>query len=134
MTPAGQTQLPSQVSAGLADTTTPTPTMPSGNGSVTDSCQVCGRPLPAGRPRTTCSDACRQAKWRRRHQPPSTPAPLPAARPRKATTIYECDTCGTRQLATQYCGECRTFMRRLGGGGLCPSCCEPITFDDLLDP
>lgn len=36
-------------------------------GSGPDGCEVCGRPLPAqsvGRPRVTCSAACRTRLWR----------------------------------------------------------------------
>ena len=79
--------------------------MPSRNGSVTDSCQVCGGPLPGiCRPRSTCSDTCRQAKWRRLHQPQRLTAPvLPAARSHKAVTVYECADCDTRLLAPCHC-------------------------------
>ncbi|MDQ2846114.1 MAG: transposase [Actinomycetota bacterium] len=78
-------------------------------------------------------DACRQAAWRRRHQPaPSTPV-LPASRPRKPHTVYECPECEARLLGTQTCADCHTFMRRLGPGGSCSSCDEPITFHELLD-
>jgi len=40
---------------------------PSRNGTVTASCGVCDAPLPTGRQRLWCSDACRQSAWRRRH-------------------------------------------------------------------
>ena len=65
--------------------------IPSHNGSVTDRCLVCGGSLPPGRPRTTCSDRCRQTAWRRRHQ--SSPLPvknLPTARRIKDHTVYQC--------------------------------------------
>ena len=107
--------------------------MPSPNGSVTDSCSVCGGPLPAGRPRTTCSDACRQAAWRRRHQPQLTPAPPPPAVARKPRTVYECPDCGTRALGVQFCEECHTFMHRLGYGGISPCCGEAVTYDELTE-
>ncbi len=107
--------------------------IPSPNGSVTDSCLACGGPLPAGRPRTTCSDACRQTAWRRRHQPavPRVEA-LPAARRARDHTVYECPSCDTRLLGQQRC-ECGSFMRRLGPGGLCPCCEEPVTIEELLE-
>jgi hypothetical protein len=108
--------------------------MPSRNTSVTATCSVCAAPLPPGRARRTCSDACRQAAWRRRHQPEPTTPVLPTSRPRKAGTIYECPDCETRLLGTQICPTCHSFMRRLGSGGSCPSCDEPVTFEDLLDP
>jgi hypothetical protein len=107
---------------------------PSRNGSVTDSCLVCGDPLPAGRPRSTCSDRCRQAAWRRRHQ--TTPHPvdsLPAGHPDKDHTVYECPACDTRQLGEQR-RQYGNLMRRLGPRGLCPCCQEPITIEDLLQP
>src|SRR5205814_1504204 len=84
-----------EIARRVADDDSPESAMPSRNGSVTAGCLVCGEPLPAGRARTTCSDACRQAAWRRRHQPALTPPPLPAGRPRKPTTVYECPACGT---------------------------------------
>jgi hypothetical protein len=105
---------------------------PSRNGSVTDSCMVCGDPLPPGRPRTTCSDRCRQAGWRRRHHHSSPrPQDLPATGSVKDHTVYECPACETRLLGEQRC-ECGSFMRRLGTGGLCPCCDEPITIEELL--
>lgn len=107
--------------------------MPSRNGSVTDSCNICGKPLPPGRPRSTCSDACRQALWRRRHQPDMAPPAVPSNLPRKPRTVYECDDCGSRQLGVQFCDDCHRFMRRLGYGGISPCCAEPVTFDELAD-
>jgi hypothetical protein len=106
--------------------------MPSRNGSVTAACTVCGDLVPAGRTRTTCSDACRQKAWRLRHQPQSTAPALPASHPRKDHTVYECPDCDTRLLGSQFCEDCHTFMRRLGAGGLSPCCGEPVTFEELL--
>ena len=107
--------------------------IPPSNGSVTDTCCVCGGPLPPGRPRSTCSDACRQAKWRRHHQVLVVPQPPPPNQPRKPVTVYECPECGTRQLGIQLCDACHSFMRRLGYGGLTPCCGEPATFEELLE-
>jgi hypothetical protein len=107
--------------------------MPSRNVCVTASCAACGAPLPQGRARLWCSDACRQSGWRRRHQPPQAPPELPAGRPRKAGTVYECPECETRLVGSQFCEDCRTFMRRLGPGGNSPCCGEPVTFEELLD-
>jgi len=105
--------------------------MPSRNGSVTDVCWACGGPL-SGRALRWCSEACRQAGWRQRHQSAPTSPPLPPGRPRRDTTVYECPDCQARLLGTQYCQDCLTFCRRLGSGGLCPCCDEPITFDELI--
>jgi hypothetical protein len=107
--------------------------MPSRNGSVTAGCSVCGGPLPHGRPRTTCSDRCRQKAWRLRHQPEQTLPTLPAHRPLKDHTVYECSECEARLVGSQYCEDCHRFMRRLGSGGTCPCCFEAITFDELID-
>jgi len=106
---------------------------PSRNGTVTARCAACDRPLPAGRTRQWCSDACRQAGWRRRHSPPSPPVDLPAAAPRRAGTVYQYPECDTRLLGVQRCEDCGTFMRRLGPGGLTPCCDEPVTIDELLE-
>lgn len=102
---------------------------PSRNDGVTLACPVCGGAVqPAGR-RRFCSAACRQAAWRQRH-----PRPLPAlpARPPRAATVYECPWCGTRSLGEQRCPECQRFGRRVGPGGLCPHCDEPVALADLL--
>jgi hypothetical protein len=86
---------------------------------------------PTGR-RRYCSDACRQAGHRRRHQAPALEPPsLPPRQPRRAATVYACDTCGARALGDQYCSECRTFMRRAGAGGYCPACSEPVAYQEL---
>jgi hypothetical protein len=100
------------------------------NVSVTASCLVCQRPLPSSR-RMTCGDACRPRLWRRRHQPKLVPPPPPAGLPRKAVTVYECPECATRLVGVQFCEDCRTFMRRVGVGGLCPCCEEPVAFEEL---
>lgn len=105
--------------------------MPSRNAYVTPTCLACNGPLPTGRARTWCSDACRQAGWRRRHQPESQPPTLPSDQPRRPRTIYHCEQCDIRQLGQQRCDECGTFMRRLGPGGLSPCCGEPVTYDEL---
>lgn len=106
---------------------------PSRNVAVMGQCGVCGGPLPPGRARRWCSDACRQAAWRRRNQPPATAPQLPPSRPRKPGTVYECPDCETRLLGEQRCDDCGIFMRRLGPGGICPCCDEPIAFQELTD-
>ena len=102
---------------------------PSRNDGVTIACPVCARAfVPAGRQRF-CSAACRQAAWRRRHP---TPVPSLPARLAKPATVYECPACGTRFLGQQRCEECQQFCRRIGPGGMCPHCEEPVAFVDLL--
>jgi hypothetical protein len=106
--------------------------VPSRNVCVTARCQACGGALPVGRARQWCSDACRQAAWRRRHQSVPVAPALPPKSSRKPATVYECPSCETRLLGEQRCEECGVFMRRLGFGGLCPCCDEPVSFDELL--
>jgi hypothetical protein len=95
--------------------------------TATTTCEACGRAfVPTGR-RRWCSTTCRQAAWRRRRTAPV--APLPA----KPNTIYECDSCGARYLGQQRCQDCNTFCRRLGPGGPCPHCDEPVAITDIID-
>lgn len=105
------------------------PESPWRNDGVTIPCPVCGAGFrPTGR-RRFCSDACRQAAWRRRHPAPL--PPVPARTPRPAT-IYECPECSARYLGEQRCPDCQLFCRRIGPGGPCPHCDEPVTIADLL--
>ena len=111
--------------------------MPSRNDDRNDpsrACAACGtRFVPLGR-RRWCSDACRQKAWRQRHPAAASPhdemtSAAPAAR---SNTVYECPDCETRYLGVQRCDECGTFCRRIGRGGPCPHCEEPIAIDDLI--
>jgi len=96
-------------------------------------CPVCQHPFtPVGRQRY-CGDACRATAYRRRRRVGQPPVVVPNGQPRKPITVYECDGCGARAVGEQRCEECRTFMRRVGIGGSCPSCDEPIAVEDLLD-
>ena len=58
---------------------------------------------------------------------------LGAPRSPRSSTVYACDTCGTRSLGQQRCEEFGTFMRRLGPGGQCPNCEEALGITDLVD-
>ena len=92
-------------------------------------CVICGtRFPPVGRQRF-CKPACRQTAWRRRHPTPL--PPLPARSPRQST-VYQCPACESRYLGEQYCAECGRFCKRVGAGGLCPACDEPVAITDLL--
>jgi len=111
---------------------------PSRNDAVTIRqvpCPSCGRGFhPVGRQRF-CSAACRQAEWRRRHSAAvSSPVPLPPHTPRlpRGATVYECPACGARLLGEQRCPECNVFCRRVGPGGACPHCDEPVAIADLI--
>lgn len=105
------------------------PEPPLRNDSETMACALCGTPFqPVGRQRF-CTPAHRQVAWRRRHP---TPLPtVPAHTPRQ-TTVYQCPACESRYLGDQYCGDCGQFCRRVGVGGLCPACDEPVAISDLL--
>jgi predicted RNA-binding Zn-ribbon protein involved in translation (DUF1610 family) len=48
-----------------------------------------------------------------------------------AAVVYECPGCGERQ-ATRRCQDCNLFTRRLGTGGECPHCGEPVLTSELL--
>ena len=108
--------------------------MPSSrNANVTArECAACHGPLPAGRARQWCSDACRQSAYRTRHTSTVTAPTMPANTPRRPHTIYQCPNCETRLLGTQRCQDCGAFMTRIGYGGTCPCCDEPIAFNELL--
>jgi hypothetical protein len=108
------------------------PRIPSRNDDVTMTCPVCAIPFtPSGR-RRYCSNTCRVAAHRRRHQPTPDPVAIPAAQPKKAITVYQCPDCDELALGEQRCHDCGTFMRRLGWGGHCPHCDEPVTINDLI--
>jgi hypothetical protein len=100
---------------------------------VTITCPVCQQPFARQGKRQWCSPACKTAAWRRRRQAAAPVASLPPARPRKPITVYECDVCGARAVGHQRCEECGTFMRKLGLGGACPHCDEPVAVTELLD-
>lgn len=96
-------------------------------------CPVCEHPFtPTGR-RRFCSDACRAAAYRRRRNADRPPLVVPAAQPRRPITVYECGTCGARALGQQRCDDCGTFMTRIGYGGHCPNCDDPVAINELLD-
>jgi predicted nucleic acid-binding Zn ribbon protein len=110
---------------------------PSRNDGVTMAqavCEVCGRAFRQVGRRRYCSDACRQAAWRHRR---SSRAPLPllsdgVLRSGNSATVYECPSCGTRYLGQQRCPDCGLFCRRVGPGGRCPHCDEPVAIADLI--
>ena len=91
-------------------------------------CGVCGtRFVAVGRQRF-CSTSCRQTAWRRHRSAPVVPVVA------KADVVYECPNCETRYLGEQRCDDCNTWCRRIGPGGCCPSCDEPVAIVDLLNP
>ena len=109
------------------------PEPPLRHDAVTMTCPVCQHAfVPVGR-RNYCSDACRAAAHRRHRDTQPAPVVVPRARPRRPITVYECETCGLRALGEQRCDDCASFMRRVGIGGHCPTCSDPIALDELLE-
>ena len=100
------------------------------------SCPVCTATLTSPRARY-CSDACKQRAYRLRQadHPVDLDALTADLRSRQALvarTVYECPSCDARLLGAQRCPDCHVFCRRLGLGGLCPHCDDPVTLADLL--
>ena len=97
----------------------------------TTRCPGCGTSFtPTGRQRW-CSNACRQAGWRNR-QPAPNPIPADAA-DRRVPTVYQRPDCHQRLTDSQRCHDCNTFCHKLGPGGPCPHCDEPLTLEELLN-
>jgi len=111
----------------------PNPRGPSRDEPGTTPCPVCQiRFTPIGR-QTYCSTICRKTVFRRRHQHAGPAVTVPTARPRGQITVYECPDCGQRLMGEQRCDGCGTFARRIGVGGSCPHCQEPVAMTDLID-
>ena len=99
-------------------------------------CPVCQTPITSARARY-CSDACKQRAYRLRQtdNPLDLDALTADLRSRHrlvARTVYECPSCETRLLGEQRCPDCHIFCRRLGPGGPCPHCDDPVTLAELL--
>jgi len=47
--------------------------------------------------------------------------------------IYECTDCGERSTDPR-CQDCNLFSHRLGNGGNCPNCDDPILVEELVNP
>ncbi|MGI8984748.1 MAG: hypothetical protein ACR2HM_09500 [Acidimicrobiales bacterium] len=97
-------------------------------------CPVCGSAFVVGGRRRYCSDGCRASAWARRRRSPSAAVVVVApAGSRRPHTVYECDGCGLRALGEQRCEDCGVFMRRIGLGGNCPSCDDPVAACELVE-
>ncbi len=108
------------------------PTSPSCHDGVTMTCPVCQHPFqPTGRQKY-CTEACKAAAYRKRRDARPVPLIVPKSQPRRPITVYECDTCEARALGEQRCETCNTWMRRVGLGGECPACSEPVAVAELL--
>lgn len=96
--------------------------------AATKPCPVCAKTFePEGRQRF-CSTACRQSAWRRRRAAPFEPVVAPAE------VVYECGACEARYLGERRCPDCNRWCARVGPGGPCPHCYEPVAIGDLLSP
>ena len=51
----------------------------------------------------------------------------------EAHTLFECPTCGERQLGQRRCADCQRFCRALGLAAACSACGEPILLVELFD-
>jgi len=100
----------------------------------TGACPVCRTEFTRVRRQLYRSAVCRKTAWRRRAaaHPPTTPVPPPGRR--RQHTVYACPDCDTRYLAEQRCPDCNIFCRRIGAGGPCPHCDEPVAVTDLTNP
>jgi hypothetical protein len=113
----------------------PQPASPCRDDNVTPAspaarCPVCTAAFTPVRRQQYCSPACKQKAYRaRRPVPEPAPAPGPA---RRQASIYQCSECDERYLASQWCHDCNRPCAKIGYGGLCPGCQEPITITELL--
>jgi len=108
-------------------------------GTRTDSspllCPVCWTPFTRVGRQRYCTDTCRKTAWTRRHATTAavTEPVVPQAIRRRDITIYACPTCETRYHGEQWCHDCNKPCTRVGLGGLCPHCAEPVALTDLID-
>src|SRR5205823_10184311 len=90
-------------------------------------CSMCGVCFVARGRQLWCSAACRQTAFRQRSQSKSLlPATFRRVGQGRSTTVYACPQCESRTLGTQRCDDCNCFAVRVGVGGLCPHCEEPL--------
>jgi len=106
------------------------PELPLSYAGVTATCGLCDRSISTSHGRKWCS-GCRQKAYRRRKQQAVSQGAPPAGLPVKPFSVYECPSCQVRLLGQQRCPDCNLWMGRIGLGGLCPHCEEPVTLADL---
>jgi len=110
------------------------PAQPWRDDGATKLCPVCQHRFKAVGQAQYCSDGCRKKAWRLRHRTAAVPVVVPAPGvPRRSLTVYACQACDTKALGVQRCEDCGAFMTRLGFGGECPCCSEPVAICELLD-
>lgn len=98
-------------------------------------CPVCWTPFTKIGRQRYCTEGCRKTAWKRRNATPVevTEPIVPQRIRRRDVTIYECPTCSTRYHGEQWCHDCNQPCTRVGLGGLCPHCDEPVAISDLID-
>lgn len=100
--------------------------------SLKKSCPICGGQFVSIGRRIYCSANCKHRAYRRRHQGLVSNAIVGISKPRRNISIYECPSCGVHELGIQRCSDCGVFMTRVGIGGLCPHCDEPLAVGELM--
>lgn len=100
--------------------------------AATRRCPVCTATFTPVRRQAYCSERCRKSAWRRRHAAPLAVV-VPPTRTRREITVYACPECETRYLGEQWCHDRVRPCIRVGPGGACPHCDEPVAVTDLLD-
>ena len=80
-----------------------------------------------------CSGNCRKTAWARTRRQPAAPTPPVPPRGRQSeATVYAWPACDIRLYGQQWCADCNQPCTRVGFGGLCPHCQEPVALTDLL--
>ena len=102
-------------------------------------CLVCSAPLHGTRRERYCSRQCQQSAYRLRRNPGTEQLlkiwtrTLHEQQALLKQTVYECPQCGQRLVGERRCPECNFMCRKLGLGGCCPECDEPVLVLELLD-
>ena len=112
----------------MSDTEARKDTDETGDGAI--ACPICQQPFTPTSEQRWCSEPCRVAAWRRRQV--AAPARVRPARPAPVLRVYLCAGCGARTTGPAWCPTCRSPMRRLGLGGPCPHCEQPVAVTELL--
>jgi len=95
-------------------------------------CGACGRTFLVQGRKAYCDDACRQRGFRRRQRLADEIQLGLATRLPKTAIVYQCPECDSRYLGQQRCDDCGVWCQRLGPGGPCPHCDDPVAIADLL--
>lgn len=102
-----------------------------GTTPVSRRCPTCATTFTSTGRQRYCQASSRKKAHRLRHTPAEPEITVPAARPQRPHTVYQCPDCDGLQLGEQRCRDCGVFGRSLGLGGNCPHCNEPVTLQDL---